>query len=214
MTKRTQALELKHPAIRAEADYRISKSLTMISGLIRLRAYKGELVDPQALLLEMADRIDTVAELHGLLSRSVGGTIHLSKYLQQICALSSRAMSRRRFDCKVSCEPEHLVPFGLAMPLGLITAELLSNSLKYAHPAGVALKVEIVCRRRRADALSFTYQDDGVGFPESFDPMRDGAVGMKLIKSLSERLKGDYAWSSDSLGMGFSIVAPMDLSGA
>jgi two-component sensor histidine kinase len=57
--------------------------------------------------------------------------------------------------------------------------------------------------------LGFIYQDDGVGFPENFDPARDGKVGMKFIKSLSERLKGDCAWSSDSLGMGFSIVAPM-----
>jgi two-component sensor histidine kinase len=209
MPKRTQVLELRQPALRDEADYRISKSLTMISGLVRLRAYKSEVVDPQALLLEMADRIDTVAELHGLLSYSASGTIHLRKYLQQVCALSARAMSPRRINCAVNCDPEHLVPFGLAMPLGLIAAELLSNSMKYAHPAGVPLKVSIACRRRRADALGFIYQDDGVGFPEDFDPARDGRVGMKFIKSLSERLKGDYAWSSDSLGMGFSIIAPM-----
>jgi two-component sensor histidine kinase len=209
MPKHTRVLDHRQLSLREEADYRIAKSLTMISGLVRLRAYKGDVVDPQALLLEMADRIDTVAELHGLLSHSVGGMIHLSKYLQQVCALSARAMSPRRIDCAIICEPEHLVPFGLAMPLGLITAELLSNSVNYAHPAGVPLKVEIVCRRRPADALSYSYQDDGVGFPEAFDPSRDGSVGMTFIKSLSERLKGDYAWSSDSLGMGFSIVAPL-----
>jgi two-component sensor histidine kinase len=209
MTQRNPASDASQPTLCNETDYRISKSLTMISGLIRLRAYKGEVFDPRALLMEVADRIDTVAELHGLLSHSAAGTIHLSKYLQQVCALSTRAMSRRQVCYAVSCEPEHLVPFGLAMPLGLITAELLSNSLKYAHPAGVPLKIEIICRRRRADSLSFSYQDDGVGFPESFDPSRDGGVGIKFIKSLSERLRGDYAFSGDSLGMGFSIVAPI-----
>lgn len=208
MTKRTHSSDVRQPDLCEEADYRISKSLTMISGLVRLRAYKGKVIDPRALLLEMADRIDTVAELHALLSHSDSGAIQLSKYLQQVCALSTKAMSPRRICLAVTCVPEHLVRFDLAMPLGLITAELLSNSLKYAHPAGVPLKVEIVCRRPRADRLHFTYQDDGVGFPESFDPRRDGGVGMKFIKSLSERLKGDYGWSSDSLGMGFSILAP------
>jgi two-component sensor histidine kinase len=105
--------------------------------------------------------------------------------------------------------PEHLVPFGLAMPLGLITAELFSNSLKFAHPAGLPSKIEIVCSRDRADSLTLRYQDDGVGFPEGFEVRRDGKVGMKLIGSLSERLKATHSWSSDSLGMSFEIVAPI-----
>lgn len=209
MTKLISALDFRQPTLRDEADYRIAKSLTMISGLVRLRAYKEEVVDPRALLLEMADRIDTVAQLHNLLSHSASGMVHLGKYLQQVCGLATQALAPERVTYTVSCFPDHLVRFGLALPLGLITAELLSNSLKYAHPAGVALKVEIICRRRRADAISFTYHDDGVGFPEHFDLARDGKVGMSLIKSLGERLKGEHVWSSDSLGMGYSIVAPM-----
>jgi two-component sensor histidine kinase len=181
----------------------------MISGLVRLRAYKGEVIDPRALLLEIADRIDTVAELHRLLSQSITGTVQLSKYLREICTRSADALSPCRMSCTVTCSPEHVVPFSLAMPLGLITAELLSNSLKYAHPAGLPTRVEIVCSRRHADMLSFAYQDDGVGFPEGFEVARDGRVGMKLVKSLSDRLKGDHTWSSDSLGMNFEIVAPM-----
>jgi two-component sensor histidine kinase len=192
-----------------EADHRIAKSLTMISSLVRLRAYKGDVIDPRALLLEIADRIDTVAELHRLLSQSMTGTVQLSKYLQEICARSADALSPCRISCSVTCSPEHVVPFTLAMPLGLITAELLSNSLKYAHPAGLPTKVKIVCRREQADTLTFTYQDDGVGFPDDFEVSRDGRMGMKLIKSLSDRLKGNHSWSSDSLGMNFEIVAPM-----
>jgi two-component sensor histidine kinase len=199
-------------AFHEDADHRIAKSLTMISGLVRLRAYKGDIVDPGSLLLEIADRIDTVAELHGLLSHSTSGMIQLSKYLQRVCELSIRATSPYRTSFSVSCLPEHLVPFGVAMPLGIITAELLSNSQKYAHPAGLPIKIEIACRRRRPDCLSLAYRDDGVGFPDGFDPLRDGKVGMHLVKSLSERLRARYAWSSDSLGMGFQIRIPMRAS--
>lgn len=208
MDHHTQACDPASGVLCEEADYRISKSLTMISGLIRLRAYKSEVVDPRTLLLEMADRIDTLAELHGLLSHSVSGSIHLGKYLHRVCMLSAEAMAENRLSSTVMCQPEHLVRFGLAMPLGLITAELLSNSLKYAHPAGTPIKVEIACRRVRANVLKFSYRDDGVGFPEGFEPMRDGGTGIRLIKSLSERLRGDHTWSSSSLGVGFSIIAP------
>jgi two-component sensor histidine kinase len=212
MTVHTHSSDLRNSipvSLCEEADLRIAKSLTMISGLVRLRAYQGIVVDPRALLLEIADRIDSVAELHRLLSQSTTGTVQLSKHLQEICARSADALSPGRMICRVTCSPEHVVPFSLAMPLGLITAELLSNSLRYAHPAGLPTRVEIVCSRGDGNTLTLNYQDDGVGFPENFELSRDGRLGMKLIKSLSDRLEGDHTWSSDSLGMNFEMVAPM-----
>jgi two-component sensor histidine kinase len=80
-----------------------------------------------------------------------------------------------------------IVPFTVAMPLGLITAELFSNPLKYAHPAGTPVKITLSCTRAaREDSLSFVYEDGGVGFPETFDIAHDGHFGMQVIRSLGE----------------------------
>ncbi|ABD87901.1 sensor histidine kinase [Rhodopseudomonas palustris] len=192
-----------------EADYRIAKSLTMISSIARLQAFKGAPADPQIVLLETANRIDAVAGLHNLLACSRTGTIQLSKYLEDICERSVRALCSVSTSYTVTCAPEHVVPFRLALPLGLITAELLSNSVKYSHPAGLPARITISCRRATRDSLTYRYQDDGVGFPENFDVGRDGHVGMRLIKSLSERSRGSHHWSSGPLGISFEMVAPM-----
>ncbi len=52
-----------------EADHRIANSLAIISALVRARAGAAEAdEDPKTFLLEIADRIETVAVLHRLLA--------------------------------------------------------------------------------------------------------------------------------------------------
>jgi|UniRef100_Q07NZ3 two-component sensor histidine kinase len=195
--------------LRGESDYRIAKSLTMISGMIRLRAFRGDLVDPQAVLLEIADRIDAVGALHSLLADSISGTVQLSAYLEEICLRGMRALSSCPVELSVTCRPEHVVPFRVALPLGLITAELFSNSVKHAHPADASSKVTIICSRPSTDTLRYVYQDDGIGLPEDFDCVRDGHLGMRLIQSLSERIRGTHLWSSSPRGIRFELALPM-----
>jgi two-component sensor histidine kinase len=196
------------PTLGGEADHRIANSLAMIASLVRVRAAKGNSADdPKTFLMEIADRIDTVAKLHHLVAHSNTGAVQLSKYLQEICERLSSALGRGATSFSLTCSPEHIVPFTAALPLGLITAELFSNSLKYAHPAGTPLKITISCCRAD-DGLSILYEDDGVGFPEVFDVKHDGHLGMKFIRVLSEQLKGTPKWLSDPLGIRFEMVVP------
>jgi two-component sensor histidine kinase len=118
----------------AEADHRIANSLAAISALVQVRARAAEgIADPKVFLLEIADRINTVAKLHRLLAYSDGGNVRLVQYLQEICERLGSALATNPPSYSVDCSSEHLVPFSTALPLGLITAELFSNSLKYAH---------------------------------------------------------------------------------
>src|ERR1700733_7142255 len=130
---------------RKEAEHRIANSLQIISALVRQRARSRDVSDPQTFLLEIADRIETVGKLHRFLSESTTGTVQLCKYLEEICnclrsALTAAATSFS-FDCPADCQ----LPAKKALPLGLITAELVSNSLKYAHPAGLPTKISLSC---------------------------------------------------------------------
>jgi two-component sensor histidine kinase len=194
-----------------EADHRIANSLAAISGLIRVRARAAEdVADPKTFLLEIADRIETVAKLHRLLAYSNGGNVRLDEYLQEICDRLGSALAMNPPEYSVDCSIEYRVPFNVALPLGLIAAELFSNSLKYAHPAGLPAKISVSCSRTSADELIFSYEDDGVGFPEAFDVSHDGHLGMRFIRSLSEQLGGIHKWLSDPLGIQFEIRFPCE----
>jgi two-component sensor histidine kinase len=192
-----------------EADHRIANSLAVISGLVRVRAEADQGHANETFLLEIADRIDTVAKLHRLIAHPNSDAIELHIYLNEICQrLRSALTTTAAPSFSVSCPPHQTVPFSVAMPLGLITAELFSNSLKYAHPAGLPAKISVSCKPIAKDgltALQFEYEDDGVGFPEDFDIASDGNLGMRFIRSLSEQLQGTQNWLSDSLGVHFEL---------
>ena len=194
---------------RKEAEHRIANSLQLISSLVRQRARSGAVSDPRTFLLEIADRIETVGKLHRFLGESTSGTVQLRKYLEEICnrlrgALTPAATSFS-FDCPADCH----VPAKTALSLGLITAELISNSLKYAHPAGLPTKISLSCAHEEEGRLMIAYEDDGVGFPEGFEVNETGHMGMTFIRLLSEGLDGHHEWQSDSLGVRFEIVLPL-----
>src|SRR5580700_680320 len=151
----------------SEADHRIANSLTVISGLVRVRARADQGHANETFLLEIADRIDTVAKLHRLIAQPNSDAIELHIYLKEICQrLGSALATTAAPSFLVSCPLNQTVPFNVAMPLGLITAELFSNSLKYAHPAGLPAKISVSCKAVAEDglkALRFEYEDDGVG---------------------------------------------------
>jgi two-component sensor histidine kinase len=196
-------------ALGNEADHRIANSLAVISGLVRVRAGADQGHANQTFLLEIADRIDTVAKLHRLIAQPNSDAVDLHAYLQEICQrLGSALATTAAPSFSVFCPVSQTVPFSVAMPLGLITAELFSNSLKYAHPTGLPAKISVSCKTVAEDglpALRYEYEDDGVGFPEDFDISNDGNLGMRFIRSLTKQIYGTPVWISDPLGVRFEL---------
>ncbi len=191
-----------------EAEHRIANSLQLISALVRQRARSRDVSDPQTFLLEIADRIETVGKLHRFLGESTTGTVQLRKYLEEICDRLRGALTPEAtlfsFDCPKDCS----LPAKTALSLGLITAELISNSIKYAHPSGLPTRISLSCASEN-ERLKIAYEDDGVGFPEGFDINEAGHMGMNFIRLLSTGLGGHHEWHSDPLGIRFEIVVPI-----
>lgn len=194
---------------RKEAEHRIANSLQLISALVRQRARSGDVSDPQTFLLEIADRIETVGKLHRFLGESTSGTVQLRKYLEEICDRLRGAVTTTATSFSFDCPADFQLPAKSALSLGLITAELVSNSLKYAHPAGLPTRISLSCNCEEEGRLMITYEDDGVGFPEDFDFNKTGHMGMNFIRLLSIGLGGHHEWHSNSLGIRFEIVLPI-----
>jgi two-component sensor histidine kinase len=194
----------------AEADHRIANSLSVIASLVRVRASKGRgTADPAMFLKEIAERIDTVGKLHHHIARSQTGAVQLDAYLEEICQRLKAALGTPATSFSIACPPTIVVPFTVALPLGLMAAELFSNSLKYAHPAGLPVKIGLFCAQAAPDELTVVFEDDGVGFPEDFDTAHDGHLGMRFIRLLSDQLGGAPNWLSDPLGIRFEMTAKL-----
>ncbi|HEX9159566.1 MAG TPA: sensor histidine kinase [Rhizomicrobium sp.] len=193
------------PGLQGEADHRIANSLQIISSLVRQRAKSASIEDPKTFLLEIADRIATVGSLHLLLARSKTETVQLSSYLREVCDRLTDALLPTATSVSFDCARGIALPSRTALPLALITAELVSNSLKYAHPTGLPTKITLSCRGREKGGLKLIYEDDGVGFPENFDVSAASHSGMAFIGLLSKSLRANHKWHSDPLGVCFEI---------
>ena len=80
-----------------------------------------------------------------------------------------------------------------AIPLGLITAELLINAYKYAFPAGSsgAIRIELALR---SSIVELTVADDGVGLKKG-EPS-PGSTGFRLVRALAEKIGGRFSTHS------------------
>jgi two-component sensor histidine kinase len=198
-----------------EADHRIGNSLALLGGLIRLQASTVGKADKSyspaeaRLLLDgIAARISTVAQVHHRLAKMPDGVIAFGPHLREICdgLVTAFSSEQQRIHIDYRCG-DCMVHTKHVQPLTLIASELILNSLKYAHPAGVPLCLGIACEVRKG-ALALTIDDDGVGLPEGFDPKKDGDLGFRVIRSLCEELHAEIDVQSSSLGTSFEITVP------
>jgi two-component sensor histidine kinase len=204
----------------AEADHRIANNLTSLSGAIRLQRNaisKGAktLTADQAcrLLDDISARIEVTAKLHKSLAyaNGDGDGVNLGNFLREISEMIGTLGGDGKMNLTVHHSGEGTIEPRHALHAGLITAELLTNAVKYAHPTGIPVRVQVHCETGDNGSFLVAVTDDGVGFPENFDPATDGGLGFALMRALANGLNADLQFEHDCLGVRARLVKPRHL---
>ena len=74
----------------------------------------------------------------------------------------------------------------LAIPCGLIINELVTNSLKYAFPAGREGEIKVEFHKTDENMLQLVISDNGIGIPMDMDFRKTGSLGLHLVTILAE----------------------------
>ncbi|AKB74889.1 sensory transduction histidine kinase [Methanosarcina lacustris Z-7289] len=121
----------------------------------------------------------------------------------------------------VDLEENIFFDMDIAVPLGIIINELVSNSLKYAFVDRDNGRIQIkLCRAESrkskdnragnnnedliSDDFILTVLDNGIGMPESLDLENPGGLGIQLVTTLVDQLEGKVELKRDS-GTEFTI---------
>lgn len=198
----------------SEIDHRIANNLTMISGLVRLRANalanKATISGETAadFLRDAAHQIESVARLHRLLSgHRAEAVLNICDFLRDICgALHETIAVGARF--RQSYAAECLLRREKALPVALIVSEAITNAAKYSHPSGVQGDIRVDCTLIEG-RLVIAVSDDGVGLPEGFNPAVDGGLGLRVIRGLAHQLGASWSLTSHDLGSRFELSVPI-----
>ena len=166
--------------------------------------------DEVSLILgEVSAKISTVAWLHRLLSDYPAvESVDINDQLYRLCETLLSALSDpTRMRLIRTGSGRCVVATNAIVPLCLIVTEVVTNSLKYAHPTKVPGKIAVGCREADG-ALIVEVSDDGVGLPEDFDLLADGGTGARVIRALAGQLGAKVSFDSRPIGLLFRLRLP------
>ena len=201
----------------SEANHRISNNLTLLASSVSIRAAelsrrRRQLSSEQVSLIlgEVSARLSTVAWLHRFLSeRPDTDRLDLNDRLYELCETLISALSDPQRVKLVRAEiTDCVVRTEQVIPLCLIVTEVVTNSLKYAHPTGVPGLLSIDCRRETDGSLVVEVADDGVGLPEGFDLATADGTGSRTIRVLAKQMGALVGFESRPTGLLFRLRVP------
>lgn len=185
-----EALQEKELLLR-EVYHRVKNNLQVIRSLLKLQS--RALVDGEArsALMETAERVRSMALVHEKLYQSRNlATITTREFVDDLVAQirDSSGMDTTRVALDTSVARLR-VGLDVAIPLGLLLNELLTNAVKHAFPDQRKGRIRVILRRRPVGA-ELIVDDDGVGIRPDLIPETTRSMGFRLATGLARQLGG------------------------
>jgi two-component sensor histidine kinase len=123
-----------------------------------------------------------------LLGTGLTRTIDFGHYLSALCEAFEEMESAQRRDTVLICNTKAMqLDLDTATPLGLVVAELISNSYRHAFPNGKGTITVSLSGGDPENHGAISFADDGVGFTAKGKSNRRGTG---LVKRLMEQIDG------------------------
>jgi PAS domain S-box-containing protein len=179
-----------------ELQHRVKNNLQLITAFIRLDA-RNQRAGDRGSLDRLAGRIEALQFLyHDLAPEGLGHTVDLGHYVSQIAGAVMRtyAVEGLRLDLKVDVAP---VSVNVAMPVGLLVNELMTNSFKHAFNGRESGTITVRCLHEAEDEYRVVVADDGIGLPQGATWPKPGKLGALILQSLRENARTTFSVESN-----------------
>lgn len=173
-----------------ELHHRVKNNLQLISSLLNLQAYQLKDEAAASAVKEGQARVEAMAMIHRQLYLKEEETkISLPDYLENMMQNLLYAFGKESGKVGVDKQVVDLqIDADLAIPLGLIINELLTNSLKYAFKDTPTPRLTLKAERL-PQQLFIQVADNGPGV--TGETKRKTSFGMEMVKSLAKQLKAE-----------------------
>jgi PAS domain S-box-containing protein len=202
---RLSALVSEREMLLVEVNHRAKNSLAIAASLLAIQGRRQ--LDPavRALFEEAHDRLNAMARVHDLLSKSEQAQrVDVSVYVADLCgALKPITENDDRIRLEAKMDDGMLVDADTAVPLGIVLTELITNAVKYAFPAPRSGMILVQARRSQPGWIELVVRDDGIGMSS----LREGSLGYGLVRSLVQQIRGEIDVRSDA-GLTVTILFP------
>ena len=177
-----------------EIHHRVKNNMQVVSSLLSLQ--QNRIDDPglRGIFEECQTRVRTMALVHerlystGDLSALDGGA-----FVRDVANLLFRCYRPDGVDVRLDIDVgQALFDVQVAVPIGLVLHELVTNAMKHAFAGRTHGRLRITLRTTGPDATNMRLEvaDDGVGLPAGFDLTLSRGLGFRMIGSLVKQIDG------------------------
>lgn len=237
MYERTREAVREKEVLAQEIHHRVKNNLAIIASLMRLPAAssQGQLsAGESAVLLALRKRIESIALVHDKLHRTQElRTVQFRSYVEELVERITEGLQVGVTPIEIHCDVDDIgIDVDVAVPVGLLVNELVTNALKYAFPQLADAEREVpakitVSYARGSGFDLLTVSDNGVGLPVEIAKRASSAasgpsgmsgespgrpsLGTTLVRSLVSQLRGSLEVRSEA-GTSYSIRIPHAVS--
>ena len=175
-----------------EIDHRVKNNLQVISSLLNLQSKSTNNQQVHNALQKSKDRVQSMALIHEQMYQTPNlVNIDFAEYLKMLTSsLLYSCAANENISLKIKVKDVFL-SIEQSTTCGLIVNEVVSNSLRYAFPAGEKGEIEIEIRTEKNGRTIMNIQDNGIGLPTDIDLSNVQSLGLKLIHMFVKQLKGE-----------------------
>jgi two-component sensor histidine kinase len=191
--RKERELRIKTAMIQ-EIHHRVKNNLQTIAALLRLQARRTTSQEVADQLRESVGRIISIAVVHEFLSHEETTVINIHEVSNRILAEVRNGIldGMRPITLSLEGTRSFLLPAQQATSCALIINELVQNAAEHAF-VGLPGGNIVVKLAEQGDSMCIEIQDDGRGLPHEFDIVRQGGLGLQIVRSLvREDLKGEF----------------------
>jgi PAS domain S-box-containing protein len=194
-----------------EIHHRVKNNYSILISLINMQTLASDPGISRDVLKELQGRIRTMSLVHELLYQSDDvDFVEFNKYLNQLILVISTAFKSKPVSIKTHLE-SCILNIEIAMPLGLIVNEILTNAFKYAfsteHKGKLWIDLKLLGDESEFHPTfshSLSIRDNGPGLPEKFDLETRKSMGSQIIQLLTEQIQGKLVIANNK-GASFTV---------
>lgn len=192
-----------------EVHHRIKNNMTILFNLLDLQAKSQADEGLANSLKDATSRIKTMSLLYDKLY--LGKAFHELRLDEYLIPLAQEIISLFPYQVKLNTEiiSTQLTAEQL-QAIGIITNELLTNSLKYARDPSKELEIHIKIWKEEQEFHLFV-KDNGKGFESQMSNPEKLGFGLTLVNMLTAQLSGKLTFSGNA-GAEYHIVFPTNKS--
>jgi two-component sensor histidine kinase len=174
-----------------ELQHRVRNNLQLVYGMLSKQLDDTPDKAGQRGIKAISRRVSTLAQVYDhLLGSEMTRTTDFGSYLRSLCLNLAEIQAAPDGSVTLTCDSDAIVlDLDVVTALGIVVAEVVTNSYDHAFPDGKKGSIIVSVRRVDGDRdiATMTISDDGTGFRAKAESKRHG---LGLVRRLVEQVRG------------------------